>query len=51
MQNPPRWCPWISTAKSDLDAHLRERLDEDEDSWCLFGVGSNAFSYETSVTK
>ena len=41
MQKPP-WCPWKSTAKSDLDsfdsilqqlslkAHLRERLDEDE---------------------
>ena len=46
MQKPPRCCPWISTAKSDLDsflsarnlfcealsleADLRERLDEED---------------------
>ena len=46
MQKPPCWCPWILTAKSDLDsflsarkqilqplslkAHLRERFDEEE---------------------
>ena len=22
MQKPPRWCPWKSTAKSDLDSFL-----------------------------
>ena len=25
MQKPPRWCPWISTAKSDLDSFLSAR--------------------------
>ena len=25
MQEPPRWCPWISTAKSDLDSFLSAR--------------------------
>ena len=48
MQKPPRWCPWISTAESDLKAHLRERFNEKNCTisyYSAYAFGSEAFQF------
>ena len=50
MQKPPRWCPWISTAKSDLDSFLsaRNRSCNHFPSKHIWGKDSIKKKYETT---